>query len=998
MSIIIQQPDALSFSANLKKFIVSSTEAISVLLSKGADLILEEVYYPGANNQVEINLREIIHQELSVSIPENTSIVNEQASAVAEFTATIDETEVVFTVVKGGVFRLKSAPAEWLTNNNQSWQPQEKKVIYNQPEWLSCYAVEKLSVKLLAYFADGSTEEITFASLNAGKVNSVNCSFTVVDAALEGNNPVAWDIWKVDQYSNPVGYTQRYILREKGEWENLFIWANTVGGIDSVSFTGARQTDEKIEHLVADLFDETLQEYDDNRQREIKQNTGYLDKYHSAWLKDFFLSPEKFEVDALGDLYRVALTESEVVTTNEDDIYMFELTFRYSDERPLLNIDRTTNAVPYFIPGSITLPKLIRDLPIGNAQGDWVLAVQNPSSPVWYQITVDQFISLVNTESGAGESSGSGQSSAKTERDYGEIVWKSGLTYHATNHHFYISGIEIYAFARDITLLDADPNYPRIDVFAGDTYGNIFAIAGTPAANPLKPVPANNQIELTQAFVPAGAVEPSDVEVEKIYDEGDAEEWIAAATSDDDIIVDLANASNPGNGTKSIAVKLSIPDERGGSPTHHIGEEYQGGIIFWLAQDGKSGLIAAKVDLAILSQYQSGSHTNGTQEGIDIGYGWDNTLAMMSSNTSNQAGMVAPLCRYYQGGGYLDWFAPSRGELDLMRYYKTRIGGFTDDKYWSSTEAISDSADYAYGIDFNKSNGWFKERKSNQHRVRAIRAFDDTNQSYNVPVEVYSPTNTKISFTAPADKILNSAILSFQMKTSLAWLGNTALLIESYYHEVKTGGILLQAVNSVGFDASNTEDWQEIIVQLYNFGLTTKSCDKFVFHLINSWPNNITLMLDSIRVQFDPNQEDPANNNLPSGGEDNQIIVKKSTKNYDAGWQFVGYDSIAPNMKSRITDSSGVWDVSGNAIIEATISSAVDVSLSNLKENKAITVLLTIESGGSLTLPSYCKLIDGSIDLSSSPNAGTYIIDFHCLIATEGNEFVRTSIGKVVES
>jgi hypothetical protein len=103
-------------------------------------------------------------------------------------------------------------------------------------------------------------------------------------------------------------------------------------------------------------------------------------------------------------------------------------------------------------------------------------------------------------------------------------------------------------------------------------------------------------------------------------------------------------------------------------------------------------------------------------------------------------------CYNYKGGGYSDWFLPSRHELDMMcwnlhgkshsssDFHTARgeqednpdvpdpIGGFdTTDNYWSSSESES-AANTAWGQDFDigiQAN----YSKNVTYRVRAVRAF-----------------------------------------------------------------------------------------------------------------------------------------------------------------------------------------------------------------------------------------------------------------------------------
>lgn len=77
-------------------------------------------------------------------------------------------------------------------------------------------------------------------------------------------------------------------------------------------------------------------------------------------------------------------------------------------------------------------------------------------------------------------------------------------------------------------------------------------------------------------------------------------------------------------------------------------------------------------------------------------------------------------CEYYQGGGYTDWFLPSKEELLLIKRTLSENGlGDFSGKYWSSS-ADSDSCG-AWCVDMTD-NGFVSEKES-AYRVRPVRAF-----------------------------------------------------------------------------------------------------------------------------------------------------------------------------------------------------------------------------------------------------------------------------------
>ena len=154
-----------------------------------------------------------------------------------------------------------------------------------------------------------------------------------------------------------------------------------------------------------------------------------------------------------------------------------------------------------------------------------------------------------------------------------------------------------------------------------------------------------------------------------------------------------------------------------------IGDTHQGGIIFYLDGNG-GGLIAAPSD-------QSNTTSSSTfakwgcmyqniigADGTAIGTGAQNTIDIGSwFGGCTTSGTAADICANLTLGGYSDWFLPSRDEL-LEMFYNigqgnvvvptlTNIGGFSNTKYWSSSEVSSAQFTKAFKIDFFCNNSQF---------------------------------------------------------------------------------------------------------------------------------------------------------------------------------------------------------------------------------------------------------------------------------------------------
>ena len=158
-----------------------------------------------------------------------------------------------------------------------------------------------------------------------------------------------------------------------------------------------------------------------------------------------------------------------------------------------------------------------------------------------------------------------------------------------------------------------------------------------------------------------------------------------------------------------------------------IGDSYQGGIIYYILQSGDinyvagetHGLIAATQDHSSVLHWFNGTDTVTGATGTVIGTGLTNTNAIIAAQGPTETSYAAGLARAYNGGGYTDWFLPSKDELNQLYENSAAIGAFTNIFYWSSTEIDNLSSwlqNFYVGDQINAN-------KYGAAYVRAVRAF-----------------------------------------------------------------------------------------------------------------------------------------------------------------------------------------------------------------------------------------------------------------------------------
>jgi hypothetical protein len=139
-----------------------------------------------------------------------------------------------------------------------------------------------------------------------------------------------------------------------------------------------------------------------------------------------------------------------------------------------------------------------------------------------------------------------------------------------------------------------------------------------------------------------------------------------------------------------------------------------GGKVFYISQDGSSGLEAALTDAGYAEWGCFGIYVGAT--GIAIGTGKSNTDTIIDKCKEATA---AKLARNYEWpSGQNDGFLPSFFELEELFKHKDKVVGFTSGYYWTSTEV---NIYNAVALNFDVVTCSFI--KLNTCLVRAVRAF-----------------------------------------------------------------------------------------------------------------------------------------------------------------------------------------------------------------------------------------------------------------------------------
>lgn len=351
MATIIDKPDALSLSGNMRKFVLGAKEAVSFILKKGTATLLEQSYEPGPDKMVTIDVREVVESQLSYTLDTAQEIYS-QNTIFADFTATIDGTSHSFRAIRCGIADLADTPGNWLKSHFLTWQPKVKEVTYYSPEWLTYYAISDCTVKAKATFPDNSSSTTSLKGMTAGECVTLNLQYAIV-AKLFGNKYPSYLEVYAEAGGARLSVSQFYKFTDiHSEDEQWFLFENSLGGMDTFRAHGVNRLQAEHGHLIAEL-DENLSEYDVETDRKFVKNTGFLDDYSRRWLLDFFPSRAKYIYEA-SMIRRIIVTESDATYTSNDLPSSYTFTYRLSEISRYLNLIRNEKELP----DNLTVPNL----------------------------------------------------------------------------------------------------------------------------------------------------------------------------------------------------------------------------------------------------------------------------------------------------------------------------------------------------------------------------------------------------------------------------------------------------------------------------------------------------------------------------------------------------------------------------------------------------------------------------------------------------------------
>ncbi|KAF0198419.1 MAG: Uncharacterized protein FD166_1472 [Bacteroidetes bacterium] len=299
--VAIQNLPALMLSGNFPDEVTFQGSSAPVSIFMNGELLLEETYEHDGNYTIHLKLRDLFNSLLETVIPIAGDVFIQEAS-VADFGIQVEEqggpVTYTFRLVKGGIDSediIDSTTFLW--GNFLTWKPQVKKVKYLDPQWLTYYSVQEARLMIQATYQEAdelvTSDPVLLYTLPVYKKCTMNVKFERLWAgfAQEGRAPYFIDCWIADEGNDKKTYTQRYVLSDEyHEFDDIFVFENSLGGVDVIRFTG--ELEHQLGHeFKSAVFGEETREYDIIFNRSFSKNTGYFKNgYELMWTSDFMAS------------------------------------------------------------------------------------------------------------------------------------------------------------------------------------------------------------------------------------------------------------------------------------------------------------------------------------------------------------------------------------------------------------------------------------------------------------------------------------------------------------------------------------------------------------------------------------------------------------------------------------------------------------------------------------------------------------------------------------
>ena len=236
--------------------------------------------------------------------------------------------------------------------------------------------------------------------MSAGNIYTMDVSFGTIRGKFD-TQPTYYDVWVENTTGQAMTWLQRYMLADfEAGTNDYFIFVNSLGGFDTIRFSGDRKEINKLESVNA-IFDDQTLEYDIDRTRSWKKYTGYIaDEQLRMWVLDFFNSPQRYHLTDSGALQRIYVSEPKLEDT-AGETAGYEFTYAYSRQSRYINLERaeTPQLLEITDPASevfFLAPRLNQfEAADPASSADYLIPIQAAAADKWLAISLASLLDYI---------------------------------------------------------------------------------------------------------------------------------------------------------------------------------------------------------------------------------------------------------------------------------------------------------------------------------------------------------------------------------------------------------------------------------------------------------------------------------------------------------------------------------------------------------------------------------------------------------------------------
>lgn len=300
-----------------------------------AEIITEHYDRPPVGQSLEIQLDELLRMDLNTNAPDFSKKVSSHTDVLKEYKIVFSAdgspsvTTAPFKVLLGFAHKQQIVdPQLYMHTNVLSVRPARSYIYDFEPVCLSFLPSAAERVFVDVFFVDGTTTTLDYAPLVAQVVQSVDVSYGAIQRL------VAKAIVSYKVYAKKAGLAVtnkiELVLLPYTMLRESYVYANRLGGWDSISFTGEQIEVNSVNPFVANFRDSMLQ-YDTDIARIKQKNTGYIySAEHHLQIIDFFRSPLKY-VSENGVLKPIVIRQLEP-EYSKSQLNSFVFEYSYADK------------------------------------------------------------------------------------------------------------------------------------------------------------------------------------------------------------------------------------------------------------------------------------------------------------------------------------------------------------------------------------------------------------------------------------------------------------------------------------------------------------------------------------------------------------------------------------------------------------------------------------------------------------------------------------------